>query len=676
MSQIELSVGQDHVEAISKIRNPIIAIEELIWNGLDADATIVNVNLSFTELGALQRVTVADNGRGMKYCDRETAFGSLGDSPKLHKRVTDQGRVVHGRSGKGRFRAFGVGRSVTWKIRYRNNGVCKGFTIHSTRATLKTFDISEETAVDGEPGVEVVISDIEQNHPSLAKAADAAAELSRRLALYLKQYPGIKIAYDGHLVDPSALEAARAVYPTTLKNRAGEEVDAELTVVEWKAPMQRALYLCDPSGFALEERSPGIQAPGFQFTAYLKSELIPELADENVFALDELHPVVDDMLARVKGLLRTHFREREASRAADLVRQWKEEKVYPFEFPPADPLDKAERDVFDVCAIKVHEYLPDFEKAEATSKKLTFRLLREALTRSPESVGRILDQVLELPPAQQEELARILQRTKLGAVLNAAKTVVDRLDFLGSLDCLLFGDFKEALLERQQFHRILAEELWVFGEQYTLGLDDQSLRALLEKHIKILGREELSPFLGAEVKDLEGKNRILDLMLYRRYPQSAPSHFEHLVVELKRPTCVLGQTEIGQIENYAFTVAADERFDKGRTRWTFVLIGNELNDFAHQRCGVQGREFGHIHASADGSVNIWIKKWSTVIAEAKWRYGFLREQLALEVSTTDGLQYLRSKYAKYLPRDDAIPIANWASAGPTGPPALPPPRST
>src|SRR5262249_39742390 len=101
-----------------------------------------------------------------------------------------------------------------------------------------------------------------------------------------------------------------------------------------------------------------------------------------------------------------------------------------------------------------------------------------------------------------------------------------------------------------------------------------------------------------------------------KYPQSTPNRFEHLVIELKRPSCKLGKDEITQIENYAFSVADDERFDKETTRWTFLLIGNDLDKFATKKCEVQGKEFGHVHESNDGSVNIHVKKWATLIEQA------------------------------------------------------------
>jgi hypothetical protein len=412
--------------------------------------------------------------------------------------------------------------------------------------------------------------------------------------------------------------------------------------------------LCDDAGFAVEECPPGIQARGFHFTAYLKSQLIPELVEEGAFAFEDMHPVVNALLDRTKEVLREHFRGREATRAGDLVKQWQEEQVYPYQATEQDPLTQATREVFDVCAVKVHEYLPSFEKSDTKSKLLTFRLIKEALESNPDSLQTILRQVLELPQEQQDDLAAILGRTHLAAIINAAKTVVDRLDFIGSLDSLLFGEFKQTLLERKQLHRILAEELWIFGDQYTLGVDDQSLANVLKKHIHILGRADLAPEDTADVKDLDGKQRIVDLMLFRQVPQLQPNHFEHLVIELKRPDCKLGQEELGQIERYAFAVADDERFDKSRTNWTFVLIGNDLGPFADRKCREQGRQYGHIYASDDGAVNIFVKKWSTIIAEAKWRYEFFRTKLQLEVTTADGLRYLREKHRDRLPTNAPV----------------------
>ena len=646
MDHVSVEVAPDHIESLTKIRKPIVAVEELIWNALDADATSVEVSIVTNQLQGLERIRVCDNGHGIPLDKWKEAFGTLGGSPKLKMKQTPQGRRPHGKTGRGRFRAFGLGGSVTWRSRYKDNGKCLQFEIAGRLTTIRDFEASDPIAVrGGKPGCEVEIHDIDRTLTSLTDVDEAVLELARLLALYLRQYPGISIRYEGKAVDPKAMEDHVATYPLSVELPSREVVPAELTVIEWKAPTGRAIYLCDQDGFARDEQPPGIQAKGYYFTAYLKSKHIAQLDDDNALGMGEMNPTLKAFLDAAKAQLKAHFRQREAVRAADLVREWQDEDIYPYKAAASNPIEEAQREVFDVCAVKVYEYSPWFDGADRKNKQLTFRLIREALESNPSSLQAILREVLSLPQDQQDELATILERTTLAAIINAAKVVMNRLAFLASLDPLLFGEFKKTLNEPRHLHRILADELWLFGEQYAIGVDEESLKNLLKSHMSILGRNELVEDVG-DVKDLDGNDRRLDLMLHRRYPQGTPDHFEHLVIELKRPSLKLGKDEIGQIEEYAFKVADDSRFDKALVRWTFLLIGNDLDSFAVNKCDVKDREFGHIHA---GKVNIYVKRWSSIIDQAKWRYEFFRQKLEYQVSTDDGLAYLRKKHLARLP---------------------------
>lgn len=661
MKRLTVALGQDHVEGLAK-GNPLSAVEELIWNSLDADAKAIEVTLSFSALGALSELRVTDNGLGIRYTDCDLAFGKIGESLKLNKKLTPNGRLLHGKFGKGRFRAFGIGHTVTWNSRYKHEESVNQFTITGHCATIREFVVSDEqTAYSSETGVTVSVTDIDQSLPGLQNTDKVVLELSKRLALYLRQYPGITITYDGTYINSDTHVSDSTKYPLTLKGLDGNEAPATLVILEWNVPIDRALYLCDAQGFTVDEKPAGIQAPGFRFTAYLSSPLIETLAESGALAADALHEVVAGVLDKAREQLKTHFREKEAAAAKDLVRQWKDEKVYPFEVPPSDAVEEAERQVFDVCAMKVQEFLPDFQKTEQKNKRLTFRLIREALERNPHNLQAILRQVLDLPTEQQTELAALLERTKLSAIINVSKMVMDRLDFLNGLDCILFGDLKKSVLERTQLHRILSEELWVFGDNYARGVDDESLKELLKKHIKILGRTDVVQ-KQEKVRDLDGKTRIVDLMLYRQYPTITPGTYEHLVLEFKKPDCKIGEKEIGQIEKYGITVAADERFDKAKTKWTFMLIGNELTTYAEHRCAV--RDYGHIYESSDRQLNIFVHKWSTVMAAAKWRHEFLRDKLNAQVTKDDGLAFLRAKYAHYLPASATKDAVNGSATSP------------
>ncbi len=175
--------------------------------------------------------------------------------------------------------------------------------------------------------------------------------------------------------------------------------------------------------------------------------------------------------------------------------------------------------------------------------------------------------------------------------------------------------------------------------------------------MKILGRE----VIAEDVKDIGGDEAIPDLMLYRRYADRVQGRYEHLVVELKRPKLKLGEKELSQIKKYAYTIADDPRFDKAQTKWTFVLLGDDLNEFAEQECEQQNRQYGHIVAKPN--VDVFVQKWATVIQDCKWRHEFYRNALELEIKGSDGEEFLRKKYSEYLPE----PIARSLSAEPTIP---------
>ena len=59
-------------------------------------------------------------------------------------------------------------------------------------------------------------------------------------------------------------------------------------------------------------------------------------------------------MGNAKSKLRAHFRKRLAENQSEVVEKWKQEKIYPFEEKSnLDPLETAERQVFDILAVSV-----------------------------------------------------------------------------------------------------------------------------------------------------------------------------------------------------------------------------------------------------------------------------------------------------------------------------------
>jgi hypothetical protein len=651
MKEVHVQVKSDHLQRMSRVRSPIDAVAELIWNALDADASEVKVNIGTNVMGGIQNITVKDNGHGIDYVEAEPAFENLGGSWKKDVYHSKTRRRLHGKAGQGRFRAFSLGNRVTWRTRYKKPaGKIYEYTIEGNASDLGTFRISDERASRiTHTGTEVRVTDVARNSPSLL-ANSAQQELTEQFALYLRQYPDIQIWYQDRLTNPADVERSVSDYLLEfVKGSDGKPVDAVLTIIEWNTDMERNLYLCDAFGFALETTRAGIHAPGFHFTAYLKSDFFSELADAKQL-LPEFNADVIDMLDQARTTLKQHFRKRAAEAASEIVEEWKEEDVYPYEGEPVNVIEEAERQVFDVLALNLNEYLPDFDRADSLSKKVTFQLLKQAVEESPKTVQRILGELLDLPKDKQDELAALLERTSLTAIINASKQVADRLNFLNGLEILVFRpDSRETLLERSQLHKILAEQTWIFGEEFNLSVSDKSLTNVLQNHIHLLGREiqaeEVDPVLRED-----GSSGIVDLMLSRRIPHPNKEKREHLVVELKRPSQAVDSSVETQITSYAFAVDADERFKDQDTKWVFWAISNDLSDSVRKKAKQRHRPEGLLYDDENGRVFIWVKTWGQLIDAARARLEVFQEQLQYSADDESALEYLRKVHEQYLPK--------------------------
>ncbi len=648
MKTIEVQVQRDHLERLAVAKSPTNAVAELVWNSLDADATEVFVHLDRNDLDGIQGVRVIDNGHGLPYGDSTSAFGQLGGSQKRHQLRTRGGRIIHGRQGKGRFHVFALGNHVIWTTRYMEDGKTFEYTIEGERSHLQVFRISDPKGkVIKECGTITEVTAIEKP-PKVLGLPRARQILNEEFALYLRQYKNIRIVFDGEILNPASVEDHVQDYKiegVILED--GRSVDAEMTVVEWSIKTERMLLLCDEYGFTHSQIPPGIHAPGFMFTAYLKSALIRELNDDGGLSLDELHPDLQKLLDIARNILRDHFRRRAAEKAGGLVEQWKKEEVYPYRGTPKNPIEEAERQVFDVLALSVHEYLPDFGSSSRENRKLSFGLLKTALETSPDAVNIILQDVLRLPREKQEELAELLERTSLEAIINASKIVANRMDFLQGLEVLVFqSDVKKKTLERRHLHKIIAEHTWLFGEEFNLTVSDASLTSVLKRHLDLATIEILE---DGPVIRADGSEGIIDLMLSRVVPQPRADQNEHLIIELKRPIVKIGNTEIGQIKEYATAIIRDERFRETNTRWEFWAVSNTMSESVQLDASQSGKPAGLVWDLEEPRVKLWVKTWGQIIDECRARLRFFQDKLNIAADETSGLKYLRSVHKKYLP---------------------------
>jgi hypothetical protein len=642
---IEVGIQPDAIEAISKV-SADKALEELIWNALDAEADLVDVAFFDNGLGSFDRICVSDDGHGISHEFAEEIFGSIGGSSKrLRRRSPILDRPYHGQNGQGRYKAFSIGRHVVWLSRTSEGDQVQEFEVQLESSNPKSAKIGKKTSSSGKRGCDVVITDIRDKLSGLRSDAKRDS-LTFRFAPYLIGNPSVQIRYDGKQLDVHELLSRDHTLDVIDEEEEGP-ANFKLRILEWSKSRAPRLYLCDEFGVIFDEVELKRKGERFSYSAYILSDQVRELHETDRLVSGGLDPAVRELTEAARATLHNYVRQRNAEEARLISDRIKKDGLYPYADVAATPVERAERQVFDVCAATIHEYLPAFEKSDKNSRKFTYRLLREALEGSPSNVGVIFSEVLKLTGEQQENLAFLLGRTSLGAIINTAKTVADRLAFINGLEQITHEKtIRKHLKERTQLHRILVQELWLFGDAYTLGGDDVTLRTCLNEHRKLLDVQELSNQIPNE--ELTDLNDIPDLLLWKQYLRGKDDEFEHLVIELKRPTKNISLEDITQAKRYASKVMNNKHFDKDRTHWTFWILSDGIAEDAKQDVAQRDREHGHV-AFGD-NYDVWVRTWPQIIHEAKVRLKWVQKRLELKVEdNSEGMEYLRRKYSHLLP---------------------------
>jgi hypothetical protein len=645
VERIHLEAADDHVQLLAHEADPVRAVVELVWNGVDADAHRVTVVLRRNDLGGVDGVTVTDDGHGMSPEAARTAFRWIGGSwKKFALRSQGEGRPLHGRSGQGRLRAFALGAALRWTTvaddaaghRLRTN-----VTASSTRRN--DFEVSEPIATDEPTGTSFEATG-RDNLDRLA-ADLTPSRISSALAPYLIAHPTVEVIYDGDRIDP----ADNIEYDETFDlnwDHGGSFHEARLRVIEWRKAAERSIHLCDADGVPVEDL-PDPPAPDFRYSAYVLWEGMSEHRHEAALAEFDPESVVGALVVAVRTRLIEYFEERRAQKRREVVESWKKQGTYPYRGEPQTEEEQVERATFDVVATSINRHVPAGRKQQ----KLTLGLLRESLQQRPSDVGELLDQFLGLPTEERQQLDRLLKRTSLSRVIQASTSVTNRLEFLRALELMVFDPGASGMIgEREHLHRILENELWVFGEQYNLMVSERGLTEVLRRHLDLLGIQSTDK---TPVRRLDGTSGRLDLLL----SAAATEHDRnrHLVVELKAPKVRASLTELTQIKSYAKAVVADPRFASSSTIWDFWLVTSEIDADVRQEITQAGRPFGlafepNLPEAPDAKVRVWVRDWGGIIEEARRRLDYFQKSLQHDPSLDDAREYLARHHANVIPR--------------------------
>lgn len=643
--EIILQVEKDHLESLTRASG-ITAVSELIWNALDSDASYIDITSKDNPLG-IQSLTIEDDGHGLTYSSALEVFGKIGGSEKKEKSYSPNGRVYHGKEGKGRYKALALGDLVVFQSTYKDGASSKAFSITLDRNSLKKPRISEPILpINGkDQGFMITVKNLNQKNCKAILGESGRRELEEKFALYSMTYPTFKINIDGTNLEFSSLIENVFSETKTITDE-DKAYDFTVKIVEWRMDCQKKIYLCNSSGISYAERNLGIRST-IPVSISIQSDYIEYLHREALLDVAEMNPLIVQIITDAKAIGREYLRNRIHRKATDFIQGLKKEHLYPYKQEASTPVEEAERQVFDILALHVNEYMPSFNDQDLKGKKLTLSLIKEALSHDTSGLQKILTDIIELPTEKREELSEILNNTTLDSIIDTMNEISNRLTFLHALEQIVYNtEVGKNVKERKHLHKLIVNETWMFGDDYTYGADDVSLANVLKAHLEFLGREDYEGVVD------EGDNtelgKIPDVCLWRQFNRGRNGKFENLIIELKKPILDAGMKEYNQISMYASRVQSDPRFVKENHQWTFILLVRDIKEELHNICNQNNRRYGH--AIQAPGLDVFILRWSDVIAEARARHQYIKEKLNLNlIGDEKALNFLRDKYKQYLP---------------------------
>lgn len=647
----EIQLGGDGVKSILSAYSPQESIAEYIWNGFDAGATSIDISYEENKLGSLNNITIADNGSGIPQGLLSVKFKPFHESEKaLNKTDSRHHSLVHGKNGVGRLTFFTFANIARWTTVYEKSSKLYKYDIE-----IKSDDLHSYT------GAHSPVSEILYEQGTSTKVTfEGIRELSSgNIETTVRQYLLQEFCWFLELFKDKMFSISINGSPLDHREMIADERDEKIIhdatstrfdvkYIQWKKKLNKEFsryYLVDSNGKENYKSTTLLNNKGDKFyhSVYIKSDYFDMFSyesnidqDQNTLQTkeqkfnsrrdDEFKYVISEINDYLRRMRSPHLQKM----ADDLVDRYEKDHVIPevnnsWEIPRNNELKALIKGIYQIQPKIFGE-----GASKNIEQKKTFVHLLNALLDSNQrdQVYTIIDAVVRLDAQEQKQLADLLKVNKLDAIIQTIKMIQDRYVTIDALKTIVFNnDFNSREVDHVQ--RVLDHNFWVFGEEYNLvsSTEDKFEKALSEYLYILHGGEKQS--VSMESPD---KNKEMDLFLCRQSVEN--NRINNLVIELKRPSVLLGEDEVSQIKKYQRTIFSDPRFNGDNTYWDFMLVGNRYDTSGYiegeidTNKGHGEKEKGLIFSK--DNCKIYVRKWSDIFADVECRHSFLEDKLKTE----------------------------------------------
>lgn len=596
---------------------PVESIFELIWNGLDANGTIVDVQVTRGELGGLESVTVIDNGEGIDVKNTKNNFEKFNESAK--KFDYDK----HGSQGRGRLAFHRLCDKAVWytrtigcdaKIEIESSAI-KSFNGEFLEKCHQHASLANEAS-----GTCVELLRFTKNLP---EEDELQNKLSKEFGWFLALNKNRSIRLNGFPVEVPKHDLHEAQIEI-------DEIIFSIKLFRWyERPSSEISYnylVNSHSKIVFKELSKFNKKVKFHTSTYILSAWV-----------DKFDPAALEMSAesqKNQSILKKLAKELLSYQSdvySDFLRNYIDEQINKFDkegyFPKYQGLDKAyaEWRKENTKSVLREVYYADpsiFNKINPKQAKILIRLLDRVLVSSEnDGLFDVLDGVLDLSEENISSFAKLLERTKLENIISTIEVLRKRQQAVHQLREIMEHRYDE-ILETPDLQKIIENNTWLFGPQYTtLGAEEDGFQTVAKnlrdmvKDIDVVSDADI-----AEGAAIDGIKKQVDLFMARKIasfdPAGKPS-FKCVIIEIKRPGISLSSKHLQQLDGYAEIISKHPAFGSDLMVFELVLIGRKISKDDYQiRQRMENlkyrAEYGLV---SDGRIKCYVKNWFTIFDE-------------------------------------------------------------
>jgi hypothetical protein len=636
-------------DLLTKYSDTFAALKELINNSLQANSKNVEIDIQYTvdalTKSGITRIIVSDDGHGVSYSDFDNKILEIGTTAKKSGQ------------GIGRFSSFQIGELMHIEtVAY--DEVAKEYS--KTSFSIDTTDFRDaqlektEFKVDYEYYPEprrayykLTIENLHHNVDQKPARKNLITQnfLPQNIAQSIfENYPyeifhdkvrfnvnGKVIKRDDFLIDLPTKKAIQHI------DKKGNEHEIRFYFYNIKSPLNKVKVF-----FQIDNG--GIKSVAHEYT-YSSDWYTPDLGtwfiyvesdffNSDLFRNLDIESLGEEEVKGVKESIKTtindFFKSRNKKFEKFLV-ELEKDKYYPYK--EESPASKAQEIIFKKAAYLIEEQHALIKRNDSI-RTFLYPLLDRSISNG--DIEYIFRKILKMSDDNVQKFKTLLDRTDIEDVVHFANLVADKLEFLQFLHELTYGDISAYLKERSQLHKIIENDLWVFGENYNgtphLWSDKKIGNILKELRDKFFN---YNPTIeDGNLINTEGNlDDITDLFFLNEKVNDADER-EIMVVELKAPKCAISEKELNQIDRYAFTIEENSALPSNKVKYKLLLISSKLTKFAKSKVKSRRQTFPDnpflYDRKSEKNIEVYVMEWAELIEQNKRKLGYLSNQLKIK----------------------------------------------